>query len=257
MVVPACNVGNGENDRMIPNRNRFAAVVGVLFAFLTHGNLQAQEALDAVEKKLSDAWTKVRSLTAKATSESNFEGILVTNVGTLEYMSDRGRELVRLDVEMSRRVAERAVEVKTSMLYDGVHMYTTTDHGNAKVAAKQSPNNLNIAPGGRRFFALVKQSHVLRVLGEEKLEGEEVYVIEGRPRAPDPQVASVMKFYLSKSTGLRRKAVGTDGDGRVVYSSEYTNIKVDEPVSAERFKFEAPPDSEVIDATKPPLTATP
>lgn len=235
-------------------KNRALFVAGV-FLFTGRESF-AQEALDSVEKKVAAAWSQVKSLTAKTLTDSNFEDQLVTNFGTLEYMKDGGRELARVDVTMRRKLPDRNAEVKTAMLYDGNHMYTITDHGTAKAAAKQQPNNLNIAPGGQRFFAILKQSNALRVLPDEKLDGEDVFVIEARPRNPDPQVADQIKFYVSKSTGLRRKAIGTDANGRVVFSSEYTEIKLNGPASADRFKFEAPPDVDVIDATKPsPMTA--
>ncbi len=219
--------------------------------------VQAQEALDSVEKKVAEAWSRVKSLSAKAVTDTNFENQPIKTFGILEYMNDGGRELARVEVTMQRKLPDRTAEVKTAMIYDGTFMYTVTDHGGPKAAAKQSPNNLNIAPGGRRFFSVLKQKNVLRVLPDEKVDGEDMFVIEARPHVPDPQAANLILFYMSKSTGLRRKAIGTDADGKVVFSSEYTEIKLDGLTSADRSKFEPPSDLDVIDATKPPTMVTP
>jgi len=235
---------------------RLAAIA--TFSLVIVGDaLYAQEALDSVEKKVAAAWSQVKSLTAKAVTDTNFENEQVKHFGTLEYMNDGGRELVRVDVTMQRKLPDRVAEIKTSMLYDGTYMYTITDHGGPTAAARQLPNNLNITPGGRRFLGLLKQNNALRVLPDEKVDGEDMFVIEARPLSQEPQTARLVKFYLSKSTGLRRKAIGTDADGKVVFASEYTEIKLDAPTSADRFKFEPSSETDVIDATKPAPMVTP
>ena len=233
----------------------------ILFSMLAVATIataaQAQVALEVVEKNVAEKWSQVKSMTAKMTSDSNFEGQPLKSFGPIEFMNDNGRELVRLELKIQRPLPDRVAEALTTMLYDGAYLYTVTDHSGTKAAAKQRPENLHIAPGGRRFFQLLRKNNALRVLPDDKLEGQDVYVIEARPKSPTPQTADTIKFFLSKETGMMLKSVGTDANGNVVITNSYSDIKLNGPATAERFKFEPPPGVDMIDATKPAALTTP
>lgn len=85
----------------------------------------------------------------------------------------------------------------------------------------------------------------LLYIGKENLHGEEVYVIEGESSAfyrhenPDP--LGKIRFYVGAKDGILRKVITYNPQGQEAGSETYTNIQLDDSISAKDFEF-SPPD---------------
>jgi len=85
----------------------------------------------------------------------------------------------------------------------------------------------------------------LLYIGKEDLHGEEVHVIEGESSAlyrhenPDP--LGKIRFYVGVKDGILRKVITYNPQGQEAGSETYTNIQLDDSISAKDFEF-SPPD---------------
>lgn len=89
----------------------------------------------------------------------------------------------------------------------------------------------------------------LEYLGKKEFEGEEVYVIEGKPSAlikhknPDPP--GVSRFYIGTTDGIMRKLILYNQEGREIGSQTFSSIRIDPSISEKDFEFIPPEGTKV------------
>jgi len=215
----------------------------------------AGETLESVEKKITEKWDKVESMSSKMTITTNMttEGMKAESKGsgTFEYITKDGKELQRHEMKMTVSYGgSMTMESSTLMISDGVFLYTLAETMGHKSAVKTRMEDSNFSGSGSkaRFQQLKKESN-LKLLADEKIGGKDAWVIEASAKTPTPGTPFKMKMYFLKDTGAIAKTVGVDGAGVTVMTLSFTDVKINVKIDPSRFVFKAPAGVQVIDMT--------
>ncbi|MCP4246834.1 MAG: outer membrane lipoprotein-sorting protein [bacterium] len=217
--------------------------------------------IDEIEKELIQAHGKLKSYTAKSRSSydsgTDDESMYKSNdKGTYEWQ--RQGELVMYRIETTGMQVvkaggkESANLVKSTVVCDGKDMYVLSDTSGQKSAIKHKADP-RAAGAPAMMFEGLRDQYNLKVLADESVNGQSCYVIEGKAKhvgedGGNPMVRYVT--YVSKEMGVAVKGIGYDADGKTMSASDTTDIKINVPISPERFEFVAPEGVTVVDMAK-------
>ena len=212
-----------------------------------------------IEKKLQESFAKVKSYTAKTKSMMDLTyGPNHTekseDKGTYEWIRRDGRVQFRFEFVSDRVATEDGKQTKSKTktlgVCDGEHMYMLSEDAGKKTVIKSKamdPSDYET----KTLLAQLRESHTIKVLPEEKVDGADCFVLELKQKPEEgtpPGGRSLM--YFRKDLGMSVKGVAYDADGKIIHSNVSTDIKLNPDISADRFEFKVPPDAEFIDATK-------
>jgi outer membrane lipoprotein-sorting protein len=212
--------------------------------------------LDDVEKKLTAAWKKHKSVTGNVASTMRMEqGPAVVSSqaeGTFEGLRKGEKYLHRMDltntVTQTVSGTEKKMEQKITMINDGQYVHSLIDASGTKLATKAKPG-LQHAWDPALMFETMKEDYQLKLMPEESLDGEKVYVIEATPKKAGQLPLSKMVFYFQQEQGALAKTVAHGLAGEPLQTTTFTDLKFDVKIDPKRFVFEAPPGVQVIDQT--------
>lgn len=222
------------------------------------------ETLESVEKKITEQLGKYKTLRLKSKLTSNVQ----TEAVKMKTMADSVAEYARRPggkwvsrtesaTKISRKIgdnAEEKDEAKVLSIYDGESFYVLTEMPKQKSAMKMQPDpKSNVNPlDGKGLFNLLHEYYDVKLLPDESVDGQAVYVIEATPKKRDNADGNQGKVlsYYDKKTGVAIKSVMYDKAGKVTGTSMTTDVKPDVDIPADRFVFKAPPGVEVMDMTK-------
>jgi len=220
----------------------------------------AADTLEEAEKKLVEAYGKLKSYTAtfKATQDMEMGGMRVKSVsqGTTEWLRRGEKVLYRVDVKnvMERGGDEPADKMETSatMIVEGDVAHTLSEAMGQKQAMKMKAEPAMVGDPKARFEAL-RKDWTLKLLPDEKVDGADCYVVEATPKegsAGGPLARQVTCF--RKDMGVDVKSVGFDATGKQLMTSTVSDLKLNAEIKPERFEFKAPEGVQVMDMTKQP-----
>jgi len=200
------------------------------------------ETVEEVRKKIAAASDKLKSYSAKMemVTEMKQSGFSMVNrmVGTMEMLRTGDQMLMRNESSGSTETTMGGNTTKqetTSLIVnDGSYTYTLSDTGGMKTAFKTKSDASDKDPLGRW-----RAIGGLKVLQDESVDGEAVWVIEARPETGAAQGRSVL--YFQKDTGQMIKMVAYSPDDKPMTTMTYSDIKINPSISADRFVFHAPP----------------
>lgn len=232
---------------------RFAVCVaaGLVFA----GGARA-ETVDDVQKKLNDAYSKVKSYSAntKMIQDMEMSGVSIKgdNTGLIMWAKQGDKYMSRIEQKgtMTQTMAGQENKVETSSLTisDGDFFYTLAEHSGQKMATKQNIDS-RATMDVKAIIEDQKEQFTLKVLPDDKVDGMECFVLEGTPKDTEGSPYATTTMWFRKADAIPSKMVGKDKDGKEVYSYHLTDIKVNEDIPADKFKFTAPEGVEVMDMT--------
>jgi outer membrane lipoprotein-sorting protein len=237
-------------------RMSYALAVGLMFSGMARG----AETLEEVEKKIAAEADKLKTLSAKMITTSETESSGMSTKLKMEATSEsawRG-EKVLLRVESKTTMImkmgdepEKKTESKSLSVADGEYMYVLNDQEGEKTAMKmkQDPKTNVKAKEG---FELLRKEYDLKLLDDEKINGKAVYVIEAKPKKPEPDTTTQIKFYYTKEGGLMVKSTTSSKSPQMKMSTtlELTDVKLNADIKPERFVFKAPEGVKVQDMSK-------
>jgi outer membrane lipoprotein-sorting protein len=144
---------------------------------------------------------------------------------------------------------ENKTEMSVTMICDGDSMYTLSTQMGQTMATKQKPD-ASLGGDLKKYFEDIIAKHNVKVLPDEKIDGEACFVIEATPKDP-AAAASIAKtiMYFRKDIGINVKMVGMDKDGKEVFSNISSDFKINSDIAADRFVFKAPEGVQVMDMT--------
>jgi outer membrane lipoprotein-sorting protein len=204
-------------------------------------SLRADEGVEALQKKIEEKWSKVDSMSAKMRMNMNMKSDQpIKSDGTVEFLRDGGKEKLRMEMVFEQKLPGQEMKVLTTTIYDGEFVYSVTDMMGQKMATKQKPHVLQGTPD-------LKENHELKVLPDEKVDGQDALVLEAKPKSQSGVTA--MKMYFSKDTGMLIKTVGVDEKGEPVMDIVYTDVKLNPKLDAARFSYKTEPGVQVMDMT--------
>ena len=228
--------------------------LGMIVLVIAMGALPCvAETFEEVEKQIRAATKKVKSMAADMKSEMNmkqegFESKTLT-VGKIETLREGDKIKMRMDSTSSTVVkvagTESKQEQKMLVVSDGVFSYSLVDSAQGKMAIKSKAQKTGDVPWGQ-----ASEGATFKVLPDEKIDGEDCFVVEMRV-AGGSGGGSIGRtvFYCRKDFGIQVKSVGYTPDDKVMMTTTFTNIKLNEKISADRFVFKAPAGVTVTDMT--------
>ena len=205
--------------------------------------------LAAVEKELSKAWDKLKSMTADMEMNMLMAGISTKMAGTIEFVNNPDKEFFRMEMTMESNMGGQKIEGKATTIYDSEFVYIVNEMMGQKMAVKQKPGAIAQTPAGKHMFEGLKDSNELKVLPGEKVNGKDAFVLEAVPKGAAPNPVTKMKLYMVKENGIMVKMIGYDSAGGEVMTITYSNIKINPKIDAGRFVFKAPDGVQVMDMT--------
>jgi len=90
----------------------------------------------------------------------------------------------------------------------------------------------------------------LKVTGEDTLDGEQVWVLEGPAKAvPTDDDMGKVRMLVSQNDCMARRVLIYDKDGKERMNTQFTNVKVNQPIDPALFKYTPPEGAKVQDRT--------
>ncbi|MBI4719295.1 MAG: outer membrane lipoprotein carrier protein LolA [Planctomycetes bacterium] len=237
---------------------RLSRALGACVLCLACGRWAAAETIEEVEKKLVEAQGKLKSYTAKTKTTQDLDmseesKIKSTDEGTIEWMRVGDKTLFRQDSKSmtSGKLGgkEMKEELTQTIINDGQFFYTLSDQGGQKTAYKTKADD-SMTNDAKQMFAMMREDHNLKLVGDEKVDGADCYVVELVPKQTEgnPVVKNIMSF--RKDCGIAVKTVGKDKNDKVIFTNTTTDIKLNAEIARDRFEFKAPEGVELMDMSK-------
>lgn len=218
--------------------------------------------LQSAQKRIVDKWNDVKTLTAKVVvkkkiKNSGKETGSISSTGEYEYARHDGKFMyhLTLDTELvaNPKGKEMKFKEKSEAVSDGEATYTISEAMGRKNAVKEAPSRELPELGDRKLmFEAWNKESTLKLLPAEKIGDAECYVIEATPKTPKPRSAVVKTvYYFSQDNGMLLKSAGKDAGGDDVEVTTYNEIKANEKIDPDHFKFKAPEGVKVRDKGNP------
>ncbi|HOO15513.1 MAG TPA: hypothetical protein PLU99_00255 [Phycisphaerae bacterium] len=212
------------------------------------------ETVDEVSRMLTEKMRAVTSLSAKTqtVAEMSSPGYSEQRVskGVLELLRKDGKVFLRNESRevVTSEAAGQTVKQEGMALaiMDGTgYVYSYMESGDQKTAyKKKSQVDWDADP-----IEGLKALYDIELLPEETIDGAAVCVFKLTPKAGSGGEGSALE-YFRKDCGYPVKIVHFDAAGKAVMTATYTDIKLNQEISPERFVFNTPPGVELVDLTE-------
>lgn len=221
-------------------RTRWMGITILALAFTAP--VRAADTIDDISKKIAAATEKLKAFSASSTTvtEMKQEGFSMVSKmeGTIEMVRDGDNWLMRNETKSvmeSDMGGNKSRQESTGlMIGDGAYSYTLSDTGGMKSAYKNKMQKIDSDP-----FKMWKDSADLKVLPDETLDGNAVWVIEALPKG-DAMGQGKSVIYYHKDSGQMLKMVVFAPDGTPMTTTTMSNIKLNPSIAKDRFVFKAP-----------------
>jgi outer membrane lipoprotein-sorting protein len=233
---------------------RVARIAAVLALGVLIAPAWADE-VDDVMKKVAEAAKKLKSFSCKMETKTSMEmggGNFTRSemTGTTEVVRRGEKTYMRTEIKgetlMNFGGQEQKMDSKSLIVSDGEFTWTESEAMGQKNVIKTKAEEA--APEAQ--IEALRKDHNVKLLPEQKVDGNECYVLEATPKQPSMGGPTRMVMMMCKKTGLTLKTVGYDGDGKEMMTVLMKDVKIDPDLSADRFKYSPPSGVEVMDMTK-------
>lgn len=227
----------------------------------------AQESLEDVERKLIATVEKHRNWRYRFENENILDGTRWWEriEGTVEYERlDGGGYLYRTErrfrsYKKDDEGKEHKIDGEFIAVCDGKNIYNYQAVNGERHATRL---NLNAFPNPCDYRAMFESQHAsssMRLLPEEKIDGQRTYVIESIPNDRRNSGAARTVWYFSQQHGLSIRNVTEDILGTPTVTATASDFQFDLDIPRARFEFKAPPGVEIVDGNNPnpPPTSQP
>jgi outer membrane lipoprotein-sorting protein len=177
--------------------------------------------------------------------------------GTHEYARRGDKVLFRTETKSSSTTKladqpEMKEEGKSLMIADGQFVYTLNDSGGQKMAAKMKQDPVQNNVSGKSMWDYLRKDYDLKLLPDEKINGQETYVIQASPKKPKKDATERHMYWFAKDSGVVIKSVteAKDVSNTTKVTFTLTELKLNPEIKPERFAFKAPEGVAVMDMTK-------
>ena len=236
-------------------------VVAVLVALVGLSTMaMADEKADQAIKELDQQFSKVKSYTAAHETMTDTEfGPGYTQkmemTGTSEWLR-KGEQALMHSVSKCQTTKTEGGQTTTTpstitTVNDGEFLYTLTEENGQKTVMKNSPQSSQVHQP-KSYFEMFKSYYDIKLLPNEKVNGEDCYVFELKMKPMEGVAPSGRQLvYFQKSHGIQIKSEAFDANGKLIVSSLTKDLKINPDINPDRFKFKVPEGAQVIDNTNP------
>lgn len=226
---------------------------------------RADDKIDAIAREAIEKWNAVKSLKAKMTVRSEVARmgqVMRTNVtGSFELLRKGGKALYRQEHNATSMLdangRKMTINARILTVYDGEYLYQhqVAEQLGQNMATKRKMDSGGMLAGGEQMFDILRSNFDLTAGADTKVNGDDCWVIDARPKMPNPQpgAPTVLTHYIRKKDGFEVKLVGVNADGKTVLETTYSDIHLNEPIDPSRFKFVPPEGVNVMDITSSPM----
>jgi len=236
---------------------RTAGFVACLFVVAVTGPVRA-DAIEDVQKKLIESHAKLKSYSCKTKMTQNLDmgqGNKTQSdyAGTIEWMRKGEKVVFRMEMKgtavQNFGGQENKSEMNATMVCDGDVFYTLATQMGQTMATKQKPDQ-SIAGDPKKLIDDIVSKHTVKVLPDDKVDGEACVVFEATPKDPaDAAMIAKTVMYFRKDIGINVKTIGVNKEGKEVFSNTCSEMKINPDLAADRFVFKAPEGVQVMDMT--------
>jgi outer membrane lipoprotein-sorting protein len=226
--------------------------------------LALAEDLADVEKKISDAWEKHSSMSAKVSVVGNVkmeEGeTKTTGQGTYEMLRKDGKDLIR--TEMTTAIVstiagqEMKTEQKSLTIVESDFAYSLAEVMGQKMATKTAVTEQH-ASDPANVFRTLREQFTLKLLPSETVDGQETWVVEATPKDTSQAGGPGRIVIWFRHDGAIAKQVTYDAAGKPLMTVTYSDLKFDVKLDPERFVFKLPDGVQLMDMTQTQPPGTP
>lgn len=231
-------------------------LVGILFWLVEITGAQETEVVEEVLTQIQEKLNSLNSYQAKI--EMGFlqeEGGVMEIAGEIKYMKPD-----KLRMEIGVKGEERT---KQYMYSDGNTLWqympffklaTKVDLAQLKEEFPEAEELVKRQSNIQQAVSEIEKGNI-NYLGEEKLDGEKVYVFEGKINPAEkekmdmPIEIAKARLWISAQDGLQRKAEFYSPDGSLVYYQKLSEVEVNLEIPLSEFEFQKPEDTNVLDTT--------
>jgi outer membrane lipoprotein-sorting protein len=245
-------------------------IVAIAIVIGSAPSVRADDKAEEVQKKIHEKVSKYKSLSFKSMTIIETASPELSSRSTTEQACEYLRKdaktiLTRFDNKSHSvtKVGDQQYKNESTMtsIFDGEFQYGLIDNQGSKMATKQRPY-----PGGLvdpfdplPQFRAMEKTHRVKLLPDDKIAGKTAWVMEIGPKTPTSRPAGdakgesggerIVNSY-DKDTGVLIKTVSYDAAGKVSSTTTMSDIKVNDKIDPERFKFKAPEGVPMFDRTK-------
>lgn len=212
----------------------------------------ADEKLDDVKKKIAERTEKHNSVQFKmnTTADMAAAGMTMKSEAKAKYLRKDKKLLWRMEttseVTMTNAGGQK-MEQKGTIISDGEFMWSLNEMMGQKMATKMKvpenqPNPMDPQEGWEKFDITLTE--------DAKIGDYNCWVMEMVPKDAQTKTQmskSVVSF--DQKTGLMVKQVGYDAQGKVMSTTNVSDIKINEKLDPALFVFKAPEGVQVQDMT--------
>lgn len=202
------------------------------------------EDLDGVEKQIHEKLKALKSVSCSMKTNMVMEqpgfSMKNTSEGTYKMVIKDGKSMFRSDTKTSSEQAfgdqKNSTRSEELAISDGTDMYSVTksDQGTQATHMRVDPKGADLKP-----FETLRETHTLKLLADEKVDGMDCFVIEAVMKDPAAAAASGKSMtYYHKDTGFMLKMVSFTPDGKPMMTMEYTGCTFNGDIDAATFKWD-------------------
>lgn len=233
--------------------SRVSLIATVVLGLTLAAATVSAETVEEVGKKISAASEKLNSFSAKikVVTEMNQEGFSMvgTTEGTIELLRKGDYFLTRNEQKgvTQTTVGGNVTKQESSVLVigDGTFTYTVSENAGTKSAQKYKMEKPDVDP-----FKVLRTTSDLKVIPDSSSDGQAAWVIEATPKGDQAATQGKTILHFHKDSGQMIKMITIMPDGKPMNTMTYSDIKMNDKISPDRFVFTAPTGVEVQDMTK-------
>lgn len=233
-------------------RSSLRIVCGIGVLSIAFASVAAAETAEEVMTKIAEMNKKITSMKAHVKTVTSLENEMMkqnsVSDGDYEYLVKDGKTFLRMEANTTgttEMMGNKQESKGTSLtIMDGEYSYMLNEQDGQKTAMKmKASGDMNPADP----FAGLRENYNVKLLPDETVDGESVYVLELTPKAADAMGAGRMVQYFRKDNGTIVKVISFDANNKPSVTVTYTNVEVNPSIGADRFVFTAPAGVEVMD----------
>jgi outer membrane lipoprotein-sorting protein len=212
-------------------RSSLRIVCGIGVLSIAFANVAAAETAEEVMTKIAEMNKKITAMKAHVKTVTSLENEMMkqnsVSDGNYEYLVKDGKTFLRMEATTT-----------------GTYSYMLNDQDGQKTAMKmKASSDMNPADP----FAGLRDNYNVKLLPDETIDGESVYVLELTPKSADAMGGGRMLQYYRKDNGTIVKIVSFDANNKPSVTVTYSNVELNPSIGADRFVFTPPAGVEVMD----------